>query len=389
MAHALLSPSGASRWMACTPSARLEEKFPESTSTYAEEGTLAHKLAETVNSYNLLKNCTKTQLKKKLKEIEESSYYNAEMQNYIDAFCHYVWETYNSAKAISKDAVIALEAELDIRAYVPDCRGTGDVIIVADGILTVIDLKYGLGVPVLAENNKQMMLYALGALDEYDMQYGINSVKMIIYQPRRDNISEWEISAEALLDWAENELKQKAALAYDGAGDFCPGDHCRFCKARATCRARAEENLKLAAYEFRPPEQLSNEEIADILKIIERLTNWAGDVSAYALDQAVNHNVRFEGWKLVEGRSNRIISNQDEAANVLTSESYSHNDIYNQKLKGIGDLEKLVGKDRFNELLAAYIVKPQGKPTLVPESDRRPEWNSAASAAEVFADVAI
>lgn len=387
MSHALLSPSGASRWMACTPSARLEEQFPESSTTYAEEGTLAHSLAEVLNSYNF-KKITKAQMTKKLKPIKENAYYNAEMQEYIETFCQYVWETFNAAKAISKDAVIALEEKLDIRAYVPEGFGTGDVIIVADGVLTVIDLKYGQGVPVSAENNKQMMLYALGALDKYDMLYGVDTVRMVIYQPRLDNISEWEMDAELLTLWADDELKEKAALAYDGAGEYCPGDHCRFCRARATCRARAEENLKLAAYDFKPSELLSNEEIADILKVSQKLVNWAEDVSKYALDQAVNHGTRFEGWKLVEGRSNRVINDPTKVGELLDP-LYEQEELYNIKLKGIGDLEKLLGKSQFTEMLGPYVVKPQGKPTLAPESDKRPEWNSAAAAAEEFKNVEI
>ena len=247
MTHALLSASGAERWMACTPSARLEEQMPDSPSVYAEEGTLAHELAEAVNRYNFNDNTDKAKekLNLKLAEIVSNPLFNAEMEEYIDGFARYVQEKYNEAKAISNDAVIAFEERLDFSDYVPEGFGTGDVIIITDGKLTVIDLKYGKGVLVEAENNKQMMLYALGALNAYDLFYGIESVNMVVYQPRRDNISEWDVPTVELLDWAKSELKEKADLAYDGAGDFVPGEYCRFCRAGATCRARAEENINM------------------------------------------------------------------------------------------------------------------------------------------------
>jgi len=388
--HALLSPSGAERWMACTPSARLEEQFPTSTSSYAEEGTAAHELADLINRYNFKKitGLTKPKFTKAWEELKKGPFYNAEMQQHVEAFCNYVYEEFNATKAKCKDAVIAFEERLDFSEYVPEGYGTGDVVIIADGDLTVIDFKYGKGVTVSAEENKQMMLYALGAMLQYSFLYDIKNVRMIIHQPRLDNISDWSISADALTGWAETELKEKAALAFDGAGKYCPGDHCRFCRAKATCRARAEENIKLAKYDFVPADTLSIEEIADILKIGEKLVNWFGDISEHALLEAVD-GTQYPGWKLVEGRSNRKIVDENSVIDALRELNYLGDEIFNTKLKGIGDLEKLMGKEPFNEALGQYVIKPQGKPVLVLESDKRPALNSAEAAAADFENVNI
>ncbi|MDR1914395.1 MAG: DUF2800 domain-containing protein, partial [Clostridiales bacterium] len=355
MAHALLSPSAASRWMTCPPSARLETKFENTTSVYAEEGLLAHSLADALCKYSV-GTLIGEDFATVLGQIGHSQYYNSEMHGYIDAYSQYVAECFATAKARTGDAVIETEVKFDLRKYIPDSFGTSDVVIIGDGIMQVIDLKYGQGVPVDAENNKQMMIYALGALEKYDFLYDIHTVNMTIYQPRLDNISTWDLPVEDLREWAETELKVKAALAYDGAGDYKAGGHCRFCRAKAICRARAEENLRLAQYEFKQGPLLSDEEIGDILKVSENLKNWAENVAAYALEQAIS-GTQYEGWKLVEGRSNRIIS--DETAAVETLEAlYPPEKIYNKKLKGIGDLEKLMGKKAFNASLGSLIIKP-------------------------------
>ena len=382
MAHALLSASGAHRWMACTPSARLEEPFPESASTYAEEGTLAHAMAETLCSYNA-RRIKKTEYTKRMKDYRENPLCNKEMEDYITDFAAYVWEQHNAAKVLAPDALLLLEERLDFSEYVPGGFGTGDVVIVSNGWLDVIDLKYGKGVPVSAQENEQLMLYALGALWRYGLIYGIEWLRLTIYQPRLDNISRWEVPVKMLLDWAETLLKPKAALAFDGAGNYAPGDHCRFCKAKAVCRARAEENLKLAKYDFCPPNVLGEEEIADVLKVAENLKNWAENVAAYALEEAVKGR-KWNGWKLVEGRSNREYGSPDRVAEVLTANDYNETEIYNKKLKGITEMEKLLGKKKFEEYLGAYIVKPAGKPALVQLTDPRPELSTAAAAAEDF-----
>ena len=384
MPHALLSASGASRWMSCTPSARLEEQFPESTSSYAEEGTLAHSLADTLCRYKANLPCD---LAEETEVIGKSPFFNTEMYDYIDRYSDYINECFMEAKSFSSDAIMETEVKLDLRRYIPDGYGTSDIVIIADGPLQIIDLKYGKGVPVSAENNKQMMLYALGALDKYDILYDINTVAMTIYQPRLDNISVWAIPVRDLLNWAETTLKEKAALAFDGAGEYQAGDHCRFCRARGICRARAEENLKLAQYDFKQADLLTVNEVADILKIADNLKNWADDVSAYALEQAVNHGVRYEGWKIVEGKSSRVFSDPLKVEDALRKEQFTDFEIFNKKLKGIGDMEKLLGKTQFKAILGDFIIKPQGKPTLVPETDPRPEWNSASSAVADFANI--
>jgi len=388
--HALLSASGAERWLSCTPSARLEETFPDNTSVYAEEGTAAHALAELINRYNFKKftGLTKSQFKKEWDALKQGEYYNAEMQEHVDTFCGYVWEEFNSAKAGTKDAIIKFEERLDFSEYVPEGFGTGDVVIIADGTMTVIDFKYGQGVPVDATENKQMMLYGLGAFLDNCLLYDIQKIRMVVYQPRLDNLAEYVMTSADLLLWADTELKEKASLAFDGAGEYKPGNHCRFCKAKAVCRARAEENIKLANYDFAPADTLSVEEIADILKVGEKLVNWFGDISEHALQEALI-GVVFPGWKLVEGRSNRKITDEQSALDVLTSADYAPEQVTNTKLKGIGDLEKLMGKDTFADVLGALVVKPQGKPVLVLESDKRPALNTASAAAADFENVSI
>jgi hypothetical protein len=362
--------------MTCTPSARLEEQFPNTTSVYAEEGTAAHALAEIFVNYHTGK-IGVDPFDAALEAFKGNEYANDEMYTYILGYASYITELFNEVRAATQDALLESEVKLDLSKYVPGGFGTSDVIIIADGMMNVIDLKYGKGVSVSAENNKQMMIYALGALEQYGWMYDIKNVRMTVYQPRLDNISAWEISAGKLLSWAETALKPKAEMAFDGAGEYQAGEHCRFCRAKAVCRARAEANLRLAQYEFKPGTLLSDAEIGDILKIAENLKNWVDNVTAYALEQAIN-GVKYEGWKLVEGRSVRVID-EKEAAPVLEG-LYGKDQIYNVKLKGIGDLEKLMGKKEFNAAVGPLISRPLGKPTLVPETDKRPEWKAAAAA---------
>lgn len=385
-AHALLSASGAKRWMSCTPSARLEENFAESTSVYAEEGTLAHTYAE-LQLKKSLKLITAKAFKKQTDLIIKDSFYSKELEESVQTYVTVVMERYAEAKKRSKDAVVFTEQKLDFSAYVPEGFGTGDVVIIADGILEIIDLKYGKGVPVSAEDNPQLKLYGLGALEAFEMLYDVDTIRMTIVQPRIDNISSESISVSDLYAWAENEVIPKATLAFAGEGEYAAGDHCRFCKAKALCKARADENLKLAKYDFAEQTLLSNEDIAEILIKAEQLQAWASDIQAYAFDQATNHGVKFPGWKLVEGRSNRAYSDKETVASVMLLEGYEEDKIYEPRaLKGITATEKELGKKVFAELLKDYIVKPQGKPTLVHESDKRPEINSVQSAINAFLD---
>lgn len=383
-AHALLSASGSSRWMACPPSARLEEEFEDTSSDFAREGTIAHDLADLYLSKEYGQIDTKV-FKERYKKVKESEFYNQEMEDYIKSYVDFVIEKVNEHMSHTPDTQVLLEQRLNFSNWVPEGFGTGDVVIVSDHTLEVIDLKYGKGVPVYAEDNSQMRLYALGAWYSNGFLYNIKNVRTTIAQPRLDNISTEEITLEALLAWGQFEVEPAAELAFAGRGEFKAGDHCRFCKVKYTCRARTEANLELAKYDFKKPDTLDHDEVADILAKAEELQKWAKDIQDYALDQAEKHGVKFPGWKLVEGRSNRKYTDDVEVKAVLLKAGYEESKILKEpEILGITAMEKVVGKKKFSELLEDLIVKPAGKPTLVPESDKRPEINSLASAEEDF-----
>ncbi|RBP44728.1 DUF2800 domain-containing protein [Garciella nitratireducens] len=365
--HAILSASGAHRWMNCTPSARLEQEFDDNSGEAAAEGTAAHALSE-----HKLRKALKMRSKKPV-----SPYDSDEMDNYTDGYVEFVLEVIEQAKQICSDPLILIEQRLDFSKYVPEGFGTGDCLIIADGTLHIIDFKYGQGVLVSAEDNPQMKLYALGALDLFDGIYDIEMVSMTIYQPRRENVSTSTVSKENLYQWAEEVLKPKAELAFNGDGNYCPGEWCQFCRAAVKCRARAEAKMKLATFEFALPPLLSDEEIADILSSIGDLTNWANEIIAYATDAAVNHGKKWSGFKVVEGRSNRKYKDEEAVAEAAKNAGYR--DIYKQSLITITEMEKLMGKSKFNEILGELVMKPPGKPTLVPVSDKRPEMNTSSA----------
>lgn len=378
-AHALLGASKASQWLNCPPSAVLQESVPDSESEYAKEGTVAHELAEVKLQQLLGLNNAKARkaLDKALIKIKESPFYGPEMESAITDYAEIVAERYMEAKARSTDAVIMFEDRLDFSEWVPDGFGTGDVLIISDDIMDVIDLKYGKGVPVYAVGNSQMRLYALGAWQEYNFLYGIRDIRMTIIQPRLDSVSEDSISVEDLLDWAENIVRPAAALAAAGEGEFLPGDHCRWCKVKATCRARADANMMAIQYEFKDPALLTIEEVGSILFVAEELQKWAKDVGDYAYEQATKHGVKVPSWKLVEGRSNRALSDKEAAKAALEAAGYEQDKYLKpQELLGIGELEKRLGKKDFVTVLADLVIKPPGKPALVAESDARPELNS-------------
>ena len=361
--HAILSASASVRWIACPPSAKLNAELPDTTSEYAREGTCAHELAE----YKVNK-----MLGIEAKNPTESlDFYDSEMEDCTDSYAQYI------AEQIAKydSPVVMVEQRLDFSKYVPGGFGTGDCVIVADDVLTVIDYKHGKGVPVSAENNSQMMLYALGALELFDSLYDIKEICMIIFQPRLENISDSVISVSDLLDWAENELRPKAELAAKGEGEFCAGEHCRFCKLKATCRKRAEYNLMLAQYDFAPPDMLEDTEIEAILEKADALTAWAADIKEYALSQALAGK-QWTCYKVVEGKSNRKYT--DENAVAAAVKAIGKNPYSEPEILGITAMTKLLGgKKKFDELLSKYVCKPQGKPTLVPASDKRKAWNPA------------
>jgi hypothetical protein len=380
--HATLSPSSSSRWLSCTPSARLEEQFPESTSKYAEEGTLAHTLGEFIIRQKLGLPLQVQEL-----DIISSTLYNDAMSEHAENYAVFVLERYSQAQGRTSDAKLFLEQLLDMTDYVPEGFGTGDAVIIADGIMDIIDLKYGQGVPVSAENNKQMMLYGLGALKEFDFMYDINTVRMTIYQPRIDNFSTWEITVSELMEWGAKKLKPLAAMAFEGKGEYVPGQHCRFCKAKAVCKANANMNLELAKYDFTEPALLNDEEIADILGRIDAFTNWAKAVEEHALNEAVNNGKKWPGYKLVEGRSNRKYADESLVATKLLEQGFAEDLIYKKELLTITALEKAIGKKVFATHLNDLVIKPAGKPTLVHHTDKRPEYHSAEAARQDFADI--
>jgi len=384
--HALLSPSSASRWLVCTPSARLESILPDRAGAAADEGTLAHSVGELILRFKLGE-ITKQKYSVELKKLQKNPLYNENLHSHAEDYSVFVLERYTAAQNRTKDALIFLERKLDMTEWIPEGFGTGDCIIIADGVLEIIDLKYGKGVLVSAIENKQMMTYALGALNSFGFLYDVVSVRMTIFQPRLDNYSTFEITVDDLLQWAKTCLKPRALLAYNGEGEFIPGPHCQFCKAKAQCRTLADYNLQLAKYDFKKPELLKDHEISEILERAANFKSWVSSVEEFARAEAIENGKKWPGFKLVEGRSNRTYSDDEKVAAILIENGYKEEEIFTKNLIGITAMEKLLSKNVFADLITPFIVKPPGKPTLVPESDKRPEWNSAEAAAKDFAGI--
>lgn len=383
--HAILSPSGASRWLTCTPSARLEETFEENSSEAASEGTLAHALGELLIGYKLGR-VAEEDFNDETASIIVHPLYTSSMWDYCEDYAAFVLERYAEAQARTSDALIFLEEKIDLTSIIPEGFGTGDVIIIADGLLEFIDLKYGKGVPVAAEKNKQLKIYGLGALEKFDHIYDVDIVRLTIYQPRIDNTSSWEIPAVDLRKWAEEEVKPRALLAFAGEGEYVPGDHCRFCRARAVCKANADANLELAKYEFKDAALLNEEEVADILRRADDFESWLKAVEHYALSEAVNKGKKWPGFKVVEGRSNRCYKNEADVAQTLTAAGFAEEIIYTKKLLGITEMTKTIGKKVFDATISPLLIKPPGKPKLAPLDDKRPAYNTTESAKLDFAD---
>lgn len=360
--HSVLGASAADRWMNCTPSAQLTAGMEDETTTFAAEGTAAHALCEWK---------VRKALKMRAGRRPTSDYWTDEMEEFTDDYRDFIMDLVGQAKQHCKDPVTLIEQHLDFSCYVPDGFGTGDFLLVAEKELNVVDFKYGRGVAVYADHNPQMMLYALGALNLFDCLYDIEQVTMTIFQPRLSSISTWTITATELYQWAEDVLKPKAELAAKGEGEFVSGSWCRFCKARNTCRARAESFLELARMEFQPPALLSDEEVAEVMEKADELSKWASDVMAYAQAEAIENGKHWDGYKLVEGRSVRKFS--DEAKVEAAAKEAGYTDIYNKSLITLTAFEKLMGKKTFADVLGQYVTKPAGKLTLVPVSDKRPE----------------
>ena len=374
-AHARLNASSSHRWMMCPPSVKLSEQFEDKPSSYAEEGTFLHELCE-LKLHRYLGDMDPALIELQYAEHRDNDFYSDEAETVTDEYVDFCIETIEAVRLSCPDPLIMVEHRLDYSDFVPDGFGTGDLIIVADGVLEVIDFKGGRGIRVEANRNSQLMLYGLGALLEFDPLYDIHQVRMTIVQPRLSNLSSFEMEADDLIRWAETEVRPKAMLAYEGKGEFCAGEWCRFCKARYTCRKRSEYHMSLAARDFKEPDLLSDEEIADILPVAESLNSWVQDLLAYATQEAVIGKT-WPGYKLVAGRSIRKYTSEAEVIKAATEAGYT--DIYKTSLLGVGDLEKRMGKKAFNEVLGKYIVKPVGAPTLVPETDPRKPYANAAS----------
>lgn len=377
MAHAVLSASGSKRWLSCPPSARLERKFPDRAGEAAQEGTLAHALAEARIRYWLgeVSNAKATEL---MTRIKRDPLYSPEMKGYVSEYVDLCIEKINAAQGVA-----LVEERLDFSRWVRNGFGTGDMVIIGDGVLEIVDLKYGKGVPVSAEGNTQMQLYALGAIEQYGYIYDFTHVRMSIFQPRNGGLSTQLMSVDDLLAWGES-IKPIAELAYAGKGDFKAGDHCRFCRAAAQCKALSEYNMEIAKLEFRDADLLTDDEVSFVLERVDGLVRYAEKVKTHALEEALKGH-RWPGFKVVEGRSNRKITDEAKAVKLLRGAGYADDVIYKPlEMQTITALEKLVTKKKFGELLGSVIEKPPGKPTLVPEDDKRPEYDPVQSEFEVM-----
>ena len=368
--HAFLAASASERWLHCPPSAKLCAQEDDQGSEYARQGSDAHALCE----HLLLK-----ALGRETRDpTEDLTYYDAEMQEAAEAYAAFVISQVAEAKTLCPDPLICVEQTVDFSKWVQHGFGTADALIVADDTLYITDMKYGVGCLVSADGedgtgNSQLKCYALGALDTFGDLYDIKRIRLSIFQPRRENIDTFELTKTDLLQWADEILAPIAKLAYEGQGEFEAGKHCQFCKVKATCRKRAEYAMELAKYEFAEAPTLTPEEIAEILPQIDTLVAWADDIKKYALNQALA-GVRFPGYKLVEGRSNRKYADEAAVARVVSEAGY---DPWEQKLAGITEMTKRLGKKRFEELLKGLLIKPEGKPVLVPKDDDRLELNTA------------
>ena len=364
--HAVLSASSAARWIACPPSARLNAEKSDTPSEYAAQGTDAHTLCE----YKLRK-----ALGGKARDpTKHLASYDTEMEECAEAYCQFVMELVGQFCAESKDTMVSVEQRVDFSAFVPDGFGTADTLIISGKTVCIVDYKHGKGIEVSANHNPQMMCYALGCIQMFDGLYDIDEVRMVIFQPRLANISEFSISKSDLLTWAEDTLVPAAKSAHAGEGEFCAGAHCQFCRIKATCRKQAEYNLELARYDFEMPPTLEDTEVEAVLAKADTLAAWVSDIKDYALQRAIQGK-QWTDWKLVEGRSNRKYTDEVAVAKTVKEAGFEP---YEQKLLGITAMTSLLGKNKFEELLGGFIVKPQGKPTLAPMSDKRPAMNTAA-----------
>lgn len=379
--HARLSPSASHRWINCPGSVHLAEQCPpQGGSTYTAEGTEAHALAELkLRKFN--EEGTSDSFDKQLdKARNEFEYYCGEMDEATDFYFDIVTEKLIEG---GPDAELMIEQRFSLDKWVPDSFGSADAVIIAGNTIEVCDLKYGKGVKVDAVGNPQLRLYGLGAAELFGDLYDFDTVRVTIIQPRLDHVSTEEISLEDLKDWAENWVAPAAKLAMSNTDEVHCGDWCQFCPAKAICRERAEANLELARHDFKKPALLTDEEIGEVLRQADELQKWAADISSYALEQALAGK-QYDGWKLVEGRSIRKYADEIKVADTLKAAGFDEALLYERKLNGITNMEKLVGKKKLTEILGDLLVKPAGKPVLVPESDKREAIKTAESAKSDF-----
>lgn len=372
-AHALLSASGADRWMNCPPSARLEETEANESSIYAREGAFAHDLAE-LKVRNHLGEISKVEFKKNLQGLKKNEFYNKELEEYVDSYVDFAIEKINEHKV----GIVFVEKRVDYSCICKEGFGTCDLLILDKDTIEVIDLKFGKGLRVDARDNSQLKLYALGAVDNFNFIFEAKKVITTIVQPRLDHISTDELEVEELLAWGEKEVKPKADLAYEGDGEFNPGEHCRFCRVKDRCRARADENMKLAQLDFKDAPLLTDLEVVRVLEQVDELVKWGKDIEKYAYLEAVNNDKEWPGFKLVEGRRTRRYSSEEKVAEKLLEAGYEEEKIYSKSLLSLTKLEKELGKDEFEEIIGSLIERPPGKLKLVPDDDKRIEVSSSA-----------
>lgn len=373
-AHALLSASSAYRWLTCTPSARLEDEHGvNEASSYAAEGTFAHELSEVQIRY-ATDRLPLADYTAKMVELGGSEYHTADNWEAVDEYISFVMDVWREAKQADALAEIHIEDKMDLTAYIPEGFGTNDIVILYGSTLHVIDLKFGRGVRVKADENPQLKLYALGALEKHGILFDISEVKLTIHQPRLGAVSTYSMAAEDLLLWGESVVKPKAKQAFSGEGNFVPGGHCHFCKVANRCKALADYNLELVAHDFSEPTLLSDEDLVEIYEKADMFTKWLSKVTDYVKAEAIAGK-KWEGLKLVEGRSVRQITDDEAVIAALEGAGFTPDRFTNVKLKGLTDLTKILGKASFEAIVAPYVVKPAGKPTLVPADDPRPEFD--------------
>ncbi len=396
--HALLSASGATRWMNCTPSALAEDKIEECASEYADEGTYAHELGEL--KIKLALNPSNIFLKKLIADKRKNQYYSHELEDFVDSYRDYVIERFNAAKAKSPKAIILIEEKVNLGEYIPEGFGTCDIAIVYLDVVELIDLKFGMGVRVDAVNNDQLMIYGLGFVSKFDMLFNISKIKLTIFQPRLDHISDFEISHSDLVNYGVKIVKPKAEIAIKGEGDFEAGTWCKFCKLKPSCRTLRNFAFEQLRHDFKDDEVLKGEleelgkeepeqyvlklkELSQVYKSVNIISDWIDSVKKYMVSEALK-GVKFPDLKLVRGSSKRTWKDENESISVLADLGHSEADLKNTKIKGITDIEKLVGKKEFEELGLTY--KPLGSPTLVDESDKRVEIELRDSIEEAFSE---